>query len=393
MSESLRLLIVAGAVMGRPFQKFASDQGHKVMVLTHDSLLGGAWPLKHLEEVVAVKNWKEAELRNTVSYIAQKRKIDRIIAVSDWDVGNACMLREHLRIPGMGETTMRYFRDKLAMRLKAREGGVLVPDFVHILHHDDVYRYMQRVPAPWVIKPRQAAASVGVKKLLDDQQVWAKIMELGDEQSAYLLEKYVPGEVYHVDSIVSDCKVIFRGISKYGKNMLDLNVSGGVYSSKLLDRRSPDWQTLKDFNDQVIEVLGLVRGPTHAEYIKAEDGRFYFLEAGARVGSAKIADILHAATDVCLWHEWVKIETQASYELPKYREGYAGSVMCLSRHEFPDMAPYGDPEVVWVQKKAHHAGIIFQSPDADRVAELERTYVERFSRDIMAHMPTDDHKN
>jgi biotin carboxylase len=388
----MRILVVAGGVIGRPFMKFAAELGHQVLVLTHKDELDKAWPRDHLEEVVACGTWKEKDLRNTVSYLAQRRKIDRVIACSDWDVETACMLREHMRVPGMGETTMRYFRDKLAMRMKAREGGVPVPDFVHVLNHDDVFAFMQRVPAPWVIKPRQAAASVGIKKLHDDQQVWKKVMDLGDDQSGYLLEQFIPGEVYHVDSIVSDRKVLFRGISKYGKTMLDLNVSGGVYSSRLIDRADPDWQALYKLNDQVVAALGLVRGPTHAEYIKGPGGKFYFLECGARVGSAKIADVLWHATDICLWHEWVKIETQDTYTLPAFREEYAGAAMCLSRQEWPVLEAFDDPEVVWRQKKAHHCGLIFKSPDPGRVAELEGQFTSRLARDYMAHVPTEDHR-
>ena len=47
-------------------------------------------------------------------------KIDRIVALDDFDVEKAASLREHLRVPGMGDTTARYFRDKLAMRIQAR---------------------------------------------------------------------------------------------------------------------------------------------------------------------------------------------------------------------------------------------------------------------------------
>ena len=59
----------------------------------------------------------------------------------------AATLREHLRIPGMGLTTMRYFRDKLAMRMRALDRNVRVPDFVsagessrHSLLHGSRFR-------------------------------------------------------------------------------------------------------------------------------------------------------------------------------------------------------------------------------------------------------------
>ncbi len=392
--KPLRILCVACVPYGRPFMIEAAKRGHKVIVLTSKKQLDKEWPRDILEEVFAVEDfWDEKQVRNAVSWVAQRRKIDRIVAVGDFDVEVACMLREHLRVPGMGETTMRYFRDKLAMRMKTQEDGINVPEFVHILNHDEVFQYMQRVPAPWIIKPRQEAASMGIKVMHNDQEVWKKIMELGDKQSGYLLEKYTPGDVYHVDSIVSEKKTLFTGVSRYGTPMLDLNVSGGVYTTRFVDRKDPDWKALRDINEAVIKSLGLVRGVTHIEYIKSrEDGKFYFLEAAARVGAAKIPDVIYYATDICLWWEWAKIETQQKYELPPFREGYAGTVVCLSKHQWPDMSAYNDPEVCWVQKKEWHAGIIVRSDDPKRVDELVNQYAQRFAHDFLAHVPTKDHQ-
>ena len=55
---------------------------------------------------------------------------------------NVSALREHLRIPGMGLTTVRYFRDKLSMRARAKEAGIAVPEFVPVLNYDDLREYM-----------------------------------------------------------------------------------------------------------------------------------------------------------------------------------------------------------------------------------------------------------
>jgi phosphoribosylaminoimidazole carboxylase (NCAIR synthetase) len=395
VEKPLRFLCVAGMVSGRPFMKQAAAMGHKVIVLTSEKGLKQDWPRDILEDVIAVKKFDdETEVKNAICWIAQRRKIDRIVPMGDWEVEMSCFLREHMRVPGMGETTMRYFRDKLAMRVKAQEDGVPVPEFVHILNHDDVFEYMQRVPAPWVIKPRLAAASMGVKVMHDDQEVWKKIMELGDKQSGYLLEKYTPGDVYHVDSVVSEREVLFASVSKYGTPMLDLNVKGGVFTTRLIDRKSPDWKALQELNRDVVKSMGLVRGVTHIEYIKdRETGKFLFLEAAARVGAAKIPDVAWSATDICLWFEWAKIETfGAQYQLAPFREGYAGGIMCLSRYQWPDLSSFDAPEVVWRQKKEWHAGIIVASDDPKRVEELVNEYAERFAREQMAHAPTKEHQ-
>src|SRR5438874_10541418 len=103
----------------------------------------------------------------------------------------------------MGETTMRYFRDKLAMRLKAQDQGILVPDFVHVLNYDKIRDYMARVPAPWMLKPRSEASTIGITRINTPEEFWPSLDTFGDQQSFYLLERYIPGEVYHVDSLVA----------------------------------------------------------------------------------------------------------------------------------------------------------------------------------------------
>ena len=62
----------------------------------------------------------------TACFLARTRLIDRIVPLDDYDVETAAALREHLRVPGMGDTTARYFRDKLAMRVQARDRGLQV---------------------------------------------------------------------------------------------------------------------------------------------------------------------------------------------------------------------------------------------------------------------------
>src|SRR5690348_17651152 len=94
---------------------------------------------------------------NAVSYLARTRQIDRIVPLDDYDVETAAALREHLRVPGMGDTTARYFRDKLAMRVQAREKGILVPDFVPVLNYDQIRAFLAETPPPWVLKPRSEA--------------------------------------------------------------------------------------------------------------------------------------------------------------------------------------------------------------------------------------------
>ena len=135
----------------------------------HTALKDENWPRESIDETFYMpdvqKEWKLEDALLGVSFMARNETIDRIVALDDFDVETAATLREHLRVPGMGDTTARYFRDKLAMRTKARDEGLLVPEFIHVLNYDQLREFMQRVPPPWVLKPRSMAGSMGIKKI------------------------------------------------------------------------------------------------------------------------------------------------------------------------------------------------------------------------------------
>ena len=291
----------------------------------------------------------------------------------------------------MGLTTMRYFRDKLAMRMRALDRGVRVPDFVPVFNHEDIRYYFEHVPGPWVLKPRQEASAIGIKKIHNPDELWPILEQLGDKQSSYLLEKFVPGEVYHVDSVVSENEVVFANVSKYGKPPMNVAQGGGVFTTFTVPRGSDEDASLREVNRELIAALGLVRGVSHAEFIKAHaDGHFYFLECAARVGGAYINEMVEAATGINLWREWARIEVageHGSYHLPPAREEYAGVIISLARQEEPDTSGYNDPEVFLRIKKHHHAGLILRSSDPQRVPALLEGYAQRFAQEFTAVEP------
>jgi biotin carboxylase len=291
----------------------------------------------------------------------------------------------------MGLTTMRYFRDKLAMRMKALDREVRVPDFVPVVNHEDIRYYMEHVPGPWVLKPRQEASAIGIKKIHAAGELWPVLDQLGDKQSTFLLEKFVPGDVYHVDSVVSEGEVVFANVSQYGKPPMNVAQGGGVFTSFTVPRGSDEDSGLRQINRDLIAALGLLRGVAHAEFIKAhEDGEFYFLECAARVGGAYINEMVEAATGINLWREWARIEVaggDGSYQLPPAREEYAGVILSLARQEEPDTSGYNDPEVVLRIKRHHHAGLILRSGEPARVPALLEDYARRFAEEFTAVEP------
>ncbi|HEV8345712.1 MAG TPA: hypothetical protein VGQ16_04005 [Vicinamibacterales bacterium] len=394
----LTILCVATYFKGDTFLREAKQQGCTVLLLTSDKLANDAWPREAIDEIHSIPrdalDNDVARIKRTVDAIARRHRIERIAALDDFDVELGAMLREHLQVPGIGRTLASRFRDKLAMRMTAKDLGIPVPDFTPVFNDQEVNDWTARVPAPWVLKPRSSAAAIGIKKVEDDDALWRALDGAGDQRSGCVLERFVPGDVYHVDSIVWNGEVVFAAAFKYGRPPMQIAHEGGIFITRRLADDSVEGRALVDLNRRLQDGLGLRRGVSHSEFIRAGGaggaGGFVFLETSARVGGAFIVDTIEAGTGINLWREWAKIEIageRGSYSVPAHRGEYSGVVLSLARQEDPDMSAYVDAEIKTKIRKHHHAGLIVASPDPQRVESLIADYTERFYRDFFATVP------
>jgi hypothetical protein len=398
-SSPVNVVCVASHFKGGDFLRECKRQGAHVELLTRERTQGESWPRESLDGFHALPDDADAELViHAATHLGRRRKLHALVALEEFDVITAALIREHLRLPGMDSASARVFRDKLAMRVRASDANLRVPEFVPLFNFQEVGEYMNRVPPPWVVKPRSDVSSSGVRKVEDAEQVWRAIDALDarpalqDRSSYYLLERYVAGEVFHVDSVVEDGEVIFSGASRYGRPPMNVVQEGGVFTTHTVEYDSREHAELTRLNAELLRALGLERGAAHAEFIRgADDGEFYFLEVAARVGGAHIAETLEAASGFNLWREWARVEIAHARgervgRLEPRRE-YGGIALSLARQERPDTSQYDDPEIVFRMDKSHHVGLVVRSPSLERVKELLENYAERFARDFSAYVP------
>ena len=398
-SEStLNVVCLATYFKGADFIRECKSRGCRVVLITKEKMLHEPWPRESLDDVIALPNDAGPELFiHLISLLGRQTRLDRVVALEEFDVVVAALIREHLCLPGMSSSAAKIFRDKLAMRVKAQAAGIEVPEFVSLVNHDSVREFMARTAAPWVIKPRSDVSAIGIKTAENPGDVWRTIDEfderenLRERSSYYLLERFVAGEVFHVDSVVSNGKVVFAGANQYGRPPMEVAHGGGAYISYTIAHGSDDQKKLFEINRKLVKAFGMQRGATHAEFIKsAADGKFYFLEIAARVGGAYIADVLEAASGLNLWREWARMEIGAdasSKAIKPARKEYAGIILSLARQEYPDTSAYDDAEIVYRVKKKHHAGLIVRSAKLERVTKLLDQYARRFAEDFIAVVP------
>lgn len=396
MTKPVSIFCISTYEKGQEFLRACAAEGCEIRLLTVENLRDAAWPKDILTEFLTMpEDMAPEQVLNTLSYIARDRRIDRLVPLDEFDLEVSALMREHMRLPGLGETTTRYFRDKLAMRTQALAAGIAVPEFTRVFHYEDLRSFMRNVPGPWLLKPRTNASAIGIKPIEREEDLWPILEALGDLQSHYVLERFVAGEVFHTEGITWGGKLLFSQPFQYSKPPIETMHQGGIFSTRTLDVNSPDARAIEAVHAPLLQALKLDAGVTHTEFIKSNsDGKFYFLETAARVGGAYIAETLEFATNINPWREWARIEVALAkgidYKLPGIKRNFAGSVISLARQAEPDLSDYTDPEIAMRLHKEHHAGLILHSTSEPRLRELLDAYIPRFLTDFNAVLAAPD---
>jgi hypothetical protein len=398
MAPAPNFLCLASFFKGNDFLRGLKDCGCGVYLVTSKKLEHKEWAFDAIDEVFYMDqdedgNWNMPDVIEGLAWLMRSKQIDRIVALEDFDVEKAATLREYFHLPGMGQTVARHFRDKLSMRFEALHAGIRVPGFTPLFNDEAINRFLDNSQGPWIVKPRGQAASTGMKKVHNREELWSHLNYLGSRRHHFLLEEFKPGDVFHIDSLTHGGEIVFARTSRYLTTPFEVTHHGGIFRSIIEPFGSTVDQTLIQLNSQVKKAFGYPYGASHCEFIRSyADGEYYFLETSARVGGANIADMLYASSGLNIWYEWARLEVATAlgmpYNLPPVRNDYSGILISLTRQQWPDHGVFNDPEVVWhMRNKAHHLGVIVQSPSHERVLALLNNYMGVVYNDFHASEP------
>lgn len=397
MDRTYVFLCISCEYKGGAFLRQLKRLGHLVFLVTSEKTKHEAWPHDDIEEIFYMPGddgrlWDIDLLISGVAYQFRSHKIDRIIALDDYDIWKGARLREEFRMPGMGETTARHFFDKLAMRMEAREAGIPIPGFTSLFNNETIREFLKTSTGPWLAKPRRDAGALGIRKIPDADAFWKWAEEIGDKRHQFLLEEFRPGTICHVDALNYKDETLFTRCSEYLDAPFEVAHGGGIFQSKTMSNKDALAKKLIKLNTKVLEAFGLRHGASHTEYIVRDGGKeILFLETSARCGGAHLTDMVEAASGISLWTEWANIEhavlTGRKYHLPLVDELHAGIIVTLSKYEHPDYEKFTDTEIWWKLQKKFHIGFIFQHKSEKRIREILAEYEEIIRRDYTTTVP------
>jgi hypothetical protein len=347
--------------------------GVRLTVLTVEGLREADWPREAIEDLATMPgDLTREQLLNTVSWMVRGRAFDRIIPLDECDLAGVAEIREHLRIPGMGITTAGYYRDRLAMRVSARESGFPGPEFCRVLNYDELREFMELVPAPWVLQPRTRKPGAVPISVEDQEHLWRLLDQLGDLQSHYVLEQPLEGEQFSVQSILSERRVVFSVVLRHTL------LAGGTPRVDTVDRSSRDWMELTALNGGLAPSLGMVRGVTEATFVRPQrpgrEAHYFFDQIMAGVGFGVAAQVTEAASGLNLWREWARLEVAhlraTNYVPNEWFDHYGASLEWPVGMVAADAGELAAREVHSRTQDQQRERILFKSSRLERVQAL-----------------------
>ena len=202
----MKVLALASYFKGERFLVQAHRRGAQVYLFTQAKLLDRPWPRQALVDVFAQPDGSPLHhTLHAIAYLARSRVFDRVVALDDYDVETAAAACASTCACQAWGTPPRATSGTSwpCAPAPARRACPCRPS-CGVLNYDELRDFMASVPPPWMLKPRSEASASGIVKVQSPEQLWRTLDALGDRQSYFLLEKYLPGDVYHVDSIVQD---------------------------------------------------------------------------------------------------------------------------------------------------------------------------------------------
>lgn len=286
-----------------PFAEIGYDKviDHRVHEVTY------AGPADHLGDLpsdlrcrrLALSDFEHCDAQ-VLAWTRDNPGIERVISLSEYDLLNAARLRELLDVEGARLSEVEIVRNKVKMKQAIQAAGLDVPAHVHcqdVLHAGAAIERLSW-SGKTILKPVYGAAS-------RDTRIWPTLQRaveaIRNNQTGiknfrpedFEIEEFVEGRLFHVDGMLHNGQLCFAMPSLYIGDALSYANNGSPLGSVELDADP----SLIDWAFRCARALGLRNSAFHLEAIFAARG-LVFMELGARVGAARIPEVVTLATGV-----------------------------------------------------------------------------------------------
>lgn len=278
--------------------------------------------VKYEHYISTYDSTRDEEMNKIYDCVRQWPSCDYSLQTDEYAVTILALINSELGLSGLTLEKEHKFRDKVKMKQKLKIDVKKPALYTLDEAKNDTICY------PVIIKPRTFAASKGVSLINSkDELLWALRDKKVDYTRAsidtmddYEIEQYIGGDVYHIDGIVFEGKIVFCVASKYIGSCFNYAQGKLLGSIKAADNQQK--QAL-DFAEKVHRDLQIPDGVFHLEAFY-ENNKFVFLEIGIRPGGGDIVPAIKAGTGIDLAKEHIKCQLGIKPDTVKSEDKFFG---------------------------------------------------------------------
>ncbi|MBL8923059.1 MAG: hypothetical protein JNJ54_29690 [Myxococcaceae bacterium] len=241
--------------------------------------------------------------------------------------------RELTRIPGMGLTHAKRFRDKDEMKRVLREAGVPVAKSDLATSLDDVRAVGRRLGFPLIAKPPAGLGSRSTYRLesMDDLDALPELGLVPSERAPVQVEQFIRGREHTCETVSIGGKTVWRSGTRYFPTPLEALENQWMQYCVLLPREDGDpWTRFHPVNEAALQALfagGSAESSTaltHMEWFLTEKDELFVGEVGARPPGVHIMPLMSLAHETNLVDDWCELIAFDRFT-PKPRRWAAGA--------------------------------------------------------------------
>ncbi|MGM0942477.1 MAG: ATP-grasp domain-containing protein [Bacillota bacterium] len=243
----------------------------------------------HNINLFTFKNWDTNwNIEKAISKFHSENKINKIIAISEKDIQRAAIIRENLNIEGQNVESANFFRDKHTMKSLLNKKNILTPNFKLVTNYYDLDEFISSNNYPIILKPTDGSSSINTYKINDEKELEDVLIK--NNCKGYIVEKYIEGQIYHIDGLWLSNSLEFLSCSKYINDSLAYK-EGRSSSSIFLKRTSEMFKNLAKYTNKLLSLIPTPNSMAfHLEVFVNSDMEIIFCEIASRTGGGQIAN-------------------------------------------------------------------------------------------------------
>ena len=277
---------------------------------------------RHLTAYLQVPNlYDEQETVRRVRLWLGKKQMDRIEALTEYQVVLAARLREALDVPGQTIAQAITFRDKEAMKQVLDRAGIRTPRHARATTVAEMRAAAERIGFPLIVKPIAGAGSAHTFRC-DDQAALERAITGTRHVPEVSVEEFIEGEEFTFDTLTLHGQIQYHNIAVYRPRPLIARQNEWI-SPQVVALRDVDQPHLAqgtEMGRKVLAALGFDSGFTHMEWYRKADGEVVFGEIGGRPPGARQVDQMNYACDFDSFRAWAEIVVHGRMTQPWSRK-------------------------------------------------------------------------